>query len=108
MECYEKWQTLILLYAVVFMGNEVHADHWRTYISCSYQCSDCKKTNKKNKHAKTLVWVAYCRFLCDRRWCLLSLLKCIWSSPDSCLDITEKWSCVFLFSERRYYTKDLL
>lgn len=49
MECYEKWQTLILLYAVVFMGNEVHADHWRTYISCSYQCSDCKKTNKKKQ-----------------------------------------------------------
>lgn len=47
MECYEKWQTLILLYAVVFMGNEVHADHWRTYISCSYQCSDCKKTNMR-------------------------------------------------------------
>lgn len=47
MESYEKWQTLILLYAVVFMGNEVHADHWRTYISCSYQCSDCKKQTKK-------------------------------------------------------------
>lgn len=28
-------------------------------------------------------WVAYCRFLSSRKWYLLSLLKCIWSSPDS-------------------------
>ncbi len=46
---------------------------------------------------------------------------CVWSQMVSlittevhlvfsrlCLDIIEKWSCVFLFSERRYYNKDLI
>lgn len=43
---------------------------------------------------------------------------CVWMQMVSCIgteerlvfpgDIIEKWLCVFLFSERRYYTKDLL
>lgn len=70
----------ILLYTMIILSwsskLKKHAGHWTTCNSCSYHCSDCKNMRKPS-------WVAYCRFLSSRRWYLLSLLKCIWSSPDS-------------------------
>lgn len=86
----------ILLYRVIVLSchrNEIHADHRRTCSLCSHHCSDCKII------VDFCVWSQMVSLITTEVHLVFSRL---------CLDIIEKWSCVFLFSERRYYTKDLL